>query len=42
LYYFTPYVPLSFKGEGEYNRKRATALLDFLFGGEGGENEVGI
>jgi hypothetical protein len=33
LYYLTPCVPLSFKGEGEYNRKRAGALLNFILGG---------
>jgi hypothetical protein len=42
LYYLTPYVPLSFKGEEGYNRKRAGAFLDTQFGGKGGENEVGI
>jgi hypothetical protein len=37
--YLTPFIPLSFKGEGEeYNRKRATALLDSQRGREGGED----
>jgi hypothetical protein len=27
----TPFIPLSFKGEGEYNKKRANALLNSRF-----------
>jgi len=34
----SPPYPLSLKGEGEYNiKKRATALLDSLFGGREGK-----
>jgi len=29
MFDLTPFVPLSLKGEGEYNKKRAIALLNF-------------
>jgi len=37
----SPPYPLSLKGEGEYNRKRANALLNSCIG-KGEHDEVGI